>query len=160
MSFTNTTQSTPTETMMKGRPIPCHHRQTSAVTDHRCSELALATDDNIGSPTPVVPDAPRVTNKRKRKRNPKAPAAPTRAHRVPELHVPTSPEAPASSTRKSRTSRLAKPKACVRCREKKIKCNEAKPACNQCQQGRLDCQYRVAEIQKRAKNGVHCKHRT
>jgi hypothetical protein len=31
--------------------------------------------------------------------------------------------------------KLAKNKACIRCREKKIKCDEAKPACNQCKRG-------------------------
>jgi hypothetical protein len=56
--------------------------------------------------------------------------------------------------------KLAKNKACIRCREKKIKCNEAKPACNQCKRGLWTCQYEVVGPKQRSKNGcINCKQR-
>jgi hypothetical protein len=53
-----------------------------------------------------------------------------------------------------------KGRACIRCREKKIKCNEARPTCHQCQRGLWTCQYELLGMMKRSKNGcVNCKTR-
>lgn len=62
----------------------------------------------------------------------------------------------------SPSPRLARNKACIRCREKKIKCNEAKPNCNQCKRGLWTCQYQAEEGPKkhRSANGcMNCKQR-
>ncbi|KAH7076097.1 hypothetical protein FB567DRAFT_535448 [Paraphoma chrysanthemicola] len=57
-------------------------------------------------------------------------------------------------------AKLMRGKACVRCREKKIKCNEAKPACNQCLRGLWTCQYGIPGPKKRSKSGcINCKNR-
>jgi hypothetical protein len=54
----------------------------------------------------------------------------------------------------------AKGKACIRCREKRIKCNETHPACNQCRRGLWTCQYEVEGPKKRGKNGcLNCRRR-
>ncbi|KAF1917395.1 hypothetical protein BDU57DRAFT_446485 [Ampelomyces quisqualis] len=53
-----------------------------------------------------------------------------------------------------------KGRACIRCREKKIKCNEARPTCNQCCRGLWTCQYELPGARKRSKTGcVNCKSR-
>ncbi|EUC48153.1 hypothetical protein COCMIDRAFT_88243 [Bipolaris oryzae ATCC 44560] len=52
-------------------------------------------------------------------------------------------------------------KACIRCREKKIKCDKAQPACDQCRRGLWACQYGVlAPKKQRSKSGcLPCKER-
>jgi hypothetical protein len=53
-----------------------------------------------------------------------------------------------------------KGRACIRCREKKVKCNEARPTCHRCQRGLWTCQYELLGAKKRSKNGcVNCKTR-
>ncbi|KAF2821330.1 hypothetical protein CC86DRAFT_459005 [Ophiobolus disseminans] len=112
------------------------------------------------------PEAPKTSAKKKRKKNTatspetgrksstkkskkrKEPVSPLASRKAAQIIEPPSPPKPIIG------------KACIRCREKRIKCNEAKPTCNQCRRGLWTCQYEVVGTKKRSKNGcINCKTR-
>ncbi|KAJ4310657.1 hypothetical protein N0V94_008330 [Neodidymelliopsis sp. IMI 364377] len=116
------------------------------------------------------PEAPKTSAKKKQKKSGTT-AAPER-NTGPSAKKSKKSKATATSPVKARKKasaegpspplRLAKNKACIRCREKKIKCNEAKPSCNQCKRGLWTCHYEtvIAEPTKRSRNGcINCKQR-
>lgn len=92
-------------------------------------------DPNLDMSTP--PEAPRSSVKRKHKSN--GTGASTESSKKSKGKKTQIPKPAKALSKKvcafeqpSPPPRLGKNKACIRCREKKIKCNEAKPTCNQC----------------------------
>ncbi|KAF1927347.1 uncharacterized protein M421DRAFT_101765 [Didymella exigua CBS 183.55] len=160
---------------------PIHRDVDIPLTSHSVSAVPQAN----GGATPKAAKAPNGSVK-KRKRSKKDPDVGINDElHDPDLDMSTSPDASKSSAKKKRKSKdtatfaagsskpkksaarepspplsLAKNKACIRCREEKIKCDEAKPVCNQCKRGLWTCQYEVAGTKQRSKNGcVSCKQR-
>ncbi|KAF2714694.1 hypothetical protein K504DRAFT_445656 [Pleomassaria siparia CBS 279.74] len=100
--------------------------------------------------TPSPPEATQGSAKKKNKG--KQAQSPSNSQLEASVHDPTPLPPP--------PPKLAKGKACLRCREKRIKCNEAKPTCNQCQRGLWVCQYKTVAPRKRSKNGcINCRQR-
>ncbi|CBX97436.1 hypothetical protein LEMA_P105670.1 [Plenodomus lingam JN3] len=99
--------------------------------------------NGVSAPT----DSPRKTSSKK-------------GSRPKEVVSPSTSRKRAAQTASVPPARLSRNKACLRCREKKIKCNEATPSCNQCQRGLWTCQYMAVGNSKRSKNGcINCKQR-
>ncbi|KAF2875344.1 hypothetical protein BDV95DRAFT_604099 [Massariosphaeria phaeospora] len=97
--------------------------------------------------TVISPEAPKSSTTKKAKKG-KEPQSPSKSRKKAP---PKDASPPAKSVRG---------KACLRCREKKIKCNEAKPTCNQCARGLWTCQYETDAPKKRSKNGcINCRQR-
>ncbi|KAF2112550.1 hypothetical protein BDV96DRAFT_152259 [Lophiotrema nucula] len=115
------------------------------------------------SPEPE-PDRARSSGKKKRKKS-SASASPEAFRGSKKQQKSKQPQSPSKSRKKtvlepSPPPKPVKGKACVRCREKKIKCNEAKPTCNQCRRGLWTCQYQDAPVKKRSRNGcINCRQR-
>ncbi|KAJ4369403.1 hypothetical protein N0V86_009235 [Didymella sp. IMI 355093] len=117
----------------------------------------------------MSPEAPKSSAKKKRKSNgtaasvagsSKSSAKRGKMSIAGVVSSPVKSKKKAAPREPSLPPRLAKNKACIRCREKKIKCNEAKPACNQCKRGLWACQYDVVGSKQRSKNGcINCKQR-
>lgn len=113
------------------------------------------------------PEAPKTLAKKKRKNNAPLPSPPDASRRSATKKTKTSKDTLSPSVQNKAQIRDTSPplvpvkgKACIRCREKKIKCNQAKPTCNQCRRGLWTCQYELPGIKKRSKNGcVKCKTR-
>ncbi|EAT79790.2 hypothetical protein SNOG_12990 [Parastagonospora nodorum SN15] len=109
------------------------------------------------------PEAPRAATKNKRKKDASAASAELSAKKDKKSKEALSPSASRKKTQILEPSPPPMPvrgKACIRCREKKIKCNEGKPTCNQCKRGLWTCQYEVTGAKKRSKNGcINCKAR-
>jgi hypothetical protein len=113
--------------------------------------------------------------------SPEAPKTLAKTKRKDNATLPSSDSSRKSGTKKTKTSKdtlspsaqnkaqirdtspplvPVKGKACIWCREKKIKCNKAKPTCNQCRRGLWTCQYELLGVKKRSKNScVNCKTR-
>ncbi|KZM23885.1 uncharacterized protein EKO05_0011466 [Ascochyta rabiei] len=130
-----------------------------AVDDFHNPDLDMSTS----------PGAPKSAVKKKRKKNETVTSPDVNkkssAKESTKCKATAAPSA-AKSREKATTSepsaapRLAKSKACIRCREKKIKCNEAKSSCDQCKRGLWTCQYEVVGLKQRSKNGcLNCKQR-
>ncbi|KAJ4335883.1 hypothetical protein N0V95_008777 [Ascochyta clinopodiicola] len=112
------------------------------------------------------PEAPGSSVKKKRKKNGPVKTLEVNKKSFAKKSTTSKDTTVAKSQKKamakepSPTPRLARNKACIRCREKRIKCNETKPDCNQCKRGLWTCQYEVIMPKQRSKNGcVNCKQR-
>ncbi|EUC36366.1 hypothetical protein COCCADRAFT_88301 [Bipolaris zeicola 26-R-13] len=121
------------------------------------------TDPGI-STSPVYPRP----SAKKRKREGAAVSSKPIPTTSPKQSTKANPLTPSARPRKkvavseqSRPPLPAPDKACIRCREKKIKCDKAQPACDQCRRGLWTCQYGVlAPKKQRSKNGcLPCKER-
>jgi hypothetical protein len=118
----------------------------------------------------ISPDVTKLSPKKSRKNNPtlltqemkgisekknrrgKQPVSSPKSSNRASAHELLSPPPPAA--------RLTRGKACLRCREKKIKCDEGKPTCNQCRRGLWVCQFQENTPRKRSKNGcINCRQR-
>ncbi|KAF3033994.1 hypothetical protein E8E12_005744 [Didymella heteroderae] len=129
----------------------------------------IAIDNEFHNPDlnmSTSPEAPKSSASKKRKSNGTEPGPSKSSTKKGETAKASTVSTPVKSQEKavpkqpSPPPRLARNKACIRCREKKIKCNEAKPACNQCKRGLWTCQYAVVGPKPRAKNGcINCKQR-
>ncbi|XPS80287.1 hypothetical protein M3J09_012245 [Ascochyta lentis] len=132
----------------------------------------VAVDNDFGNPDhdmSTSPESPQSSVKKKRKKSGTATSPEASAKFSAKKGRKTKPTAASSAPKSQKkvaagepspTPRLARNKACIRCREKKIKCNEAKPSCNQCKRGLWTCQYEVIGPKQRSKNGcVNCKQR-
>lgn len=113
------------------------------------------------------PEAPKMAVKRKTKKS-RSSASPelSRKTSIKKIRNSKDSTSPARSRKKvsivepSPPPKLLRGKACIRCREKRIKCNEGKPACNQCKRGLWACQYEVVGGPKRSETGcLNCKQR-
>ncbi|KAH7408489.1 hypothetical protein DE146DRAFT_376046 [Phaeosphaeria sp. MPI-PUGE-AT-0046c] len=126
-------------------------------------------ENDYGEPdfdTFAPPASTQVSAKKKRskKATPEFPS--TNRTLNPKTTEKTKQQASPSAIRKSQTPKATTPpqpirdRACLRCREKKIKCDRAKPTCNQCRRGLWTCQYDVPGVRKRSRNGcINCKAR-
>ncbi|KAH3944810.1 hypothetical protein HBH70_159820 [Parastagonospora nodorum] len=127
--------------------------QEDVENDYRDPDLDMSTS----------PEAPRAATKNKRKKDASAASAELSAKKDKKSKEALSPSASRKKTQILEPSPPPMPvrgKACIRCREKKIKCNEGKPTCNQCKRGLWTCQYEVTGAKKRSKNGcINCKAR-
>lgn len=88
--------------------------------------------------------------------------SPKQSKKAKSLASTAKPQKKASVAANSRVSLPLPPsnKACIRCRERKIKCDKSAPTCNQCQRGLWTCQYEVLAKKKRSRNGCqNCKDR-
>ena len=113
------------------------------------------------------PEAPKSANTQKRKKS-AAETAQESIRKPPFKKGKKAKEPPSPSVSRKKTQitqppptpKPVKVKACLRCREKKIKCNEAKPTCNQCRRDLWTCQYELPATTKRSKTGcINCKNR-
>ncbi|KAH6625773.1 hypothetical protein C7974DRAFT_207173 [Boeremia exigua] len=135
-------------------------------TDHPVAADTDFHDPNLDMST--SPEAPRTSVKKKRGKGSttsatgaiKSSTKRTKASKAASASSPVKSRRKAAPTELTPPQRLARNKACIRCREKKIKCNEAKPNCNQCKRGLWTCQYEVEGPKRRSKNGcLNCKQR-
>ncbi|KAJ8105991.1 hypothetical protein OPT61_g9836 [Boeremia exigua] len=145
---------------MKSRNGTTKKRKRSQQDDH------VADDEDFHNPDPVNSSMPEASRSplRKKKKNPSVKSTAKKTERSKKVSAsassPTKSRKKAAPKEPNPTRRLAKNKACIRCREKKIKCNEAKPTCNQCERGLWTCQYEFVGPKPRSKNGcVNCKQR-
>ncbi|KAL1603193.1 hypothetical protein SLS59_004288 [Nothophoma quercina] len=144
---------TPNGSTKKRKRIKKDHH-AAAVNDFHAPDLDMSTS----------PEAPKSSAKKKRKKDStvgtKSSAKKSEISKVATASSPVKSMKKAAVRAPSPPPRLAKNKACIRCREKKIKCNEAKPACNQCKRGLWTCQYETVGTKQRSKNGcLNCKQR-
>lgn len=99
---------------------------------------------------PTSPGIPKSSAKKRKKEGVTPIPKPARTASSKQSTKAKSLTSPTQSRKKASTVEEQKPlpnsvKACIRCREKKIKCNRAEPSCDQCRRGLWTCQYTLSQ---------------
>ncbi|EMD63767.1 hypothetical protein COCSADRAFT_144149 [Bipolaris sorokiniana ND90Pr] len=136
----------------------------------RSKEAEAGVDNEHRNTDPGIstsPVYPRPSAKKRKKEGavvlskPIPTTSPKQSKKTKSLTSSARPRKNVAVSEESRPTFPVPDKACIRCREKKIKCDKAQPACDQCRRGLWTCQYSVlAPKKQRSKNGcLPCKKR-